>query len=84
MTDVSLDEKAQTRAHARSYHAFTLGLKWVVISLAAVLVFLTVSFATPAGWGWGLFAALMVLGVGVWAMNHGLSHSTETNSLPAL
>ena len=70
--------------HAGSYHRFMLGLKWTAIHLATLIVFLTLWFATPAGFGWGLIAGLVVLGVGIYAMNHGLNHSTERNNPGAL
>jgi hypothetical protein len=63
--------------HAETYHRFMLGVKWVAIHLAALIAFLTLWFATPAGFGGGLLAGLAILAVGVYAMNHGLAHSTE-------
>ena len=63
--------------HAQTYHRFMLGVKWAAVHMAALLVLLTLWFATPAGLGWGLIAGALVLAVGVWAMNHGLAHSTE-------
>jgi ABC-type polysaccharide/polyol phosphate export permease len=67
--------------HALTYHRFMLGLKWVLIHLAALVVLLTVSFATQAGLGWGVVDALVVYAAGVYAMRHGLAHSTEELSL---
>jgi hypothetical protein len=66
--------------HAQTYHRFTLGLKWVAIHLATIIAFLIVWFATPGGFFGGLFVGAVVLAVGVWAMNHGLNHSTERDN----
>jgi hypothetical protein len=66
--------------HAETYHRFMLGVKWVAIHLAAVMVFLILWFATPAGFGWGVIAGLAVVGIGVYVMNHGLAHSTEDDN----
>jgi small-conductance mechanosensitive channel len=66
--------------HAQTYHRFTLGVKWVVIHLATIIVFATVWFATPGGFLGGLFVGAVVLALGVWAMNHGLAHSTERDN----
>jgi len=62
---------------AESYHRFMLGMKWVLITMATSLVFLVTCFATSAGFLPALVLAAIVLAVGVWAMNHGLAHSTE-------
>ncbi len=67
-------------AHASAYHGFMLGVKWMCIHLAAVLVLLVIAFCTSAGLLAGLIAGLIVLGGGVYAMTHGLSHSTEQDN----
>jgi hypothetical protein len=66
--------------HATSYHRFMLGLKWVSITLGSLILALTLWFATPAGFGGGLVVGLVVFAVGVWAMNHGLAHSSEQDN----
>ena len=81
MADLSFDQRALLVAHARTYHAFTLLVKWVCIALGAVIVFLVASFCTPAGMGWGFALAIIVAGVGVYAMRHGLSRSSEEESV---
>ena len=81
MTDVQLDPTSLARAHARSYHSFTLLLKWGLLHLAVILVFLVTTFCTPAGWGLGLFFAILVAAIGIWALTHGLNHSSEAGSL---
>ena len=82
MSDMHLDEDSLLAAHARTFHSFTLGVKWFCIHLATLLTFLVISFCTTAGWGVGLVAAILVLAVAIYAMNHGLNHSTEGGSLP--
>ena len=81
MADLTFDQRALLIAHARTYHAFTLLVKWVCIALATAIAFLVASFCTPAGMGWGFALAIIVVVVGVYAMRHGLSHSSEEDSV---
>ncbi len=68
---------AEVLRHARTYHGFMLGMKWVCISLGTLITLLIAWFATPAGFWGALFCAAIVFAGGAWAMNHGLNHSTE-------
>jgi hypothetical protein len=77
-------ERELIGVHAESYHRFMLGLKWTVFTLASLIVWLTVWFATPAGFLSGLIAGALVLIVGAYAMRHGLAHSTEQDNPGAL
>jgi hypothetical protein len=63
--------------HGLTYHRFMLAVKWFGIHLAAVIALLTLWFATPAGFGGGLFAAVVIVAIGAYAMNHGMEHSSE-------
>jgi hypothetical protein len=63
--------------HAGSYHHFMLGVKWCGIALAAMIAFLTLWFCTPTSFFGALIAGLIILAVGIFAMNHGLAHSSE-------
>lgn len=74
----------QVKIHAMSYHRFMLGLKWTAIHLATVIFFLALWFCTPAGFLGALIAALVVFAVAVFAMTHGLAHSTESDNPHAL
>ena len=67
--------------HAETYHRFMLGVKWFSLHLAALLVLLVLWFATPAGFGGGLVAAIVIMAAGIYALRHGLNHSTERDSL---
>lgn len=67
-------------AHAVSYHRFMLALKWIAISLGSSITFFTLWFATNAGFFVGLIAGLVVFSLGVFAMTHGLAHSTESDN----
>jgi len=69
--------RPELMVHAQNYHRFMLTVKWFSIHAAAVLIFLVLWFCTSAGFGWGLLAGLVVFGAGVYAMTHGLSHSSE-------
>ena len=83
MADETFDQRALLIAHARTYHSFTLLVKWVCITLGTTVVFLIASFCTPAGVGWGLLLALIVAVVGIYAMRHGLAHSSEEDQVRA-
>jgi len=76
----ALDPASDLVRHAVTYHRFMLGVKWVAIHFAAVIVFLTLWFATSAGFIGGLVAGLVVWGVGVYAMRHGMAHSSERDN----
>jgi hypothetical protein len=65
--------------HAATYHHFMLGVKWAAITLASILVFLVLGFATPAGVFSGLVGGVIVFAIGAYVMNHGLAHSTESD-----
>ncbi len=65
--------------HAQTYHRFMLGVKWLSLHLAAILVLLVLGFATPAGFGWGLIAGIAVFAIGAFALTHGLDRSTESD-----
>jgi hypothetical protein len=69
---------AEVLRHAKTYHGFTLGLKWFCIHAATLIVLLVTWFATPAGLAGGVVLAAIVYAGGIWAMNHGLEHSTES------
>lgn len=77
MADLTFDQRALLIAHARTYHAFTLLVKWVCIALGTVIAFLVASFCTPAGMGWGVVLAIIIAVAGIYAMRHGLSRSSE-------
>jgi len=63
--------------HEHTYHRFMLAVKWFAAHLAVAIVLLTLWFATPVGFWGALLVAAIVWGVIVFAMNHGLNHSSE-------
>jgi len=63
--------------HEHTYHRFMLAVKWFVAHLAVLIVVLTLWFATPVGFWGALVTGLVLLGVVIFAMNHGLNHSSE-------
>lgn len=71
---------AEIKRHARTYHGFTLAVKWFSIHLATLLTLLVLWFCAPVGFAGAAVCAAIVLAAGVWAMNHGLAHSTEDES----
>jgi hypothetical protein len=68
--------------HARTYHRFTMLVKWSMITLASVIVFLTLYTATSASFFGSLIVGLVIFALGAYAMRHGLSHSSEAGSAP--
>ena len=68
--------------HGETYHRFMLAVKWFAICFAAVTVFLTMWFATPAGFLWGLVTGAAIFAIGAYAMTHGLDHSSEGQDEP--
>ena len=81
MADVAIDRESILRAHGRTFHGFTLAVKSFCACLATIMTFLVVAFCTPVGWGVGLIAALIVGAVALFALTHGLNHSSEEDSL---
>ena len=77
MATVASTGTPELARHAETYHRFMLGVKWAAIHLASLVVFLTLWFATPAGFVSGLISGLAVFGIGAYAMTHGLNHSSE-------
>lgn len=82
--DPRIDSTAEIIRHANTYHRFMLGVKWAMIHMAALLTFLVLGFATNAGFFAGLVAGLVVFLIGVWAMRHGLNHSSEEEVVPQI
>jgi hypothetical protein len=68
----------QVDEHAMTYHRFMLAVKWCGIHAAALIAFLVLWFATPAGFVGGLTVGLVIFAAGVYAMRHGLAHSSES------
>ena len=82
--DVRIDPAAEFTRHAETYHRFMLGLKWAMITVASMIGFLIVGFATSAGFVGGLVVGVLMFGIGTYAMRHGLAHSSEREMVPVL
>ena len=76
----ALDPVSDLKRHATTYHRFMLGVKWTAIHFAAIITFLTMWFASSAGFFGGLAAGVVVLAVGIYAMANGLGHSSESDN----
>jgi hypothetical protein len=50
---------------ARTFHNVMLMTKWGCLALAAMLLMLVLWFCTPAGFGSGFIAAVIVLALGI-------------------
>jgi hypothetical protein len=81
MADVAIDPESILEAHGRTFHGFTLAVKSFCAVLATIMTFLVMAFCTPAGWGLALLAAIIVAAVAIYALTHGLNHSSEEDSL---
>lgn len=81
MADANVTQESILEAHGRTFHGFTLGVKSFCACLAVIMTFLITSFCTPAGWGVGLVLAIIVAAAAIFALTHGLNHSTEEDSL---
>jgi hypothetical protein len=77
MAAAARTETAELQVHEANYHRFMLAVKWFAIHCAALVAFLTLWFATSAGFFWALIAGLVIVAAGVWAMTHGMAHSSE-------
>ena len=55
-------------AHARTYHAFAVLVRWAMLHTAVVISALTVWFATPAGFFGGLATGIVVFVAGYYGM----------------
>ena len=82
MSEPDLDRLSIIAAHARTFHGFTLGVKWFCIHLATILTALIVAFAMGQGLILGVIAGGIVAAIGIWAMRHGLARSSEGELLP--
>ena len=51
-------------AHERTYKAFNLLIRWCMVALGSAMLFLTVWFATDAGFFGGLAAGVIVFALG--------------------
>jgi uncharacterized membrane protein (DUF485 family) len=80
MAAQSQTQDSDLRVHAATYHRFMLAVKWFAIHFAAVAAFLTLWFATPVGFFGGLITGLVVLAIGIYAMTHGMAHSSESET----
>ena len=80
--DPRIDSTAEIIRHANTYHRFMLGVKWAMITMASLISFLVVAFATNAGLLGGLVVGIVAFLIGVWAMRHGLNHSSDEEVVP--
>ncbi len=63
-----LDKNTILVAHERTYHAFSVLLRWAMLSLASAISGLTVWFATPGGFWGGLVVFALVWTAGYYGM----------------
>jgi hypothetical protein len=81
MAEAQWQDERLLGTHGRWFHGFMPAVKWFCIHIATIIVFLVISFRTSAGLGWGVVDAAVVFAAGVYAMTHGLAHSTEDASI---
>ena len=51
-------------AHERTYHGFNMLIRWAMVALGAGIFWLTLWFATPAGFLGGTLGGLIAFAVG--------------------
>ena len=56
--------KPELQAHERTYHGFSILLRWCMLGLATAITTLTLWFATSAGFLGGLVVGIVVFAVG--------------------
>lgn len=66
--DPELDREAILIAHEKTYHAFSVLLRWSMLGLASVISGLTVGFATSGGFWGGLVVFAIVWTAGYYGM----------------
>jgi len=57
-------DKPDLLAHERTYHGFSILLRWCMLGLATLITTLTVWFATAIGFWGGLIIGIVVFAVG--------------------
>ena len=77
MTTSPQTSDEELERYAATYHRFTLAVKWFGIHLVALTAFLTLWFCTSAGFLSALVAGAVIFAIGIYAMNHGMNHSSE-------
>jgi hypothetical protein len=55
-------------AHEKTYKTFNVLLRWCMVHLASLIVFLTLWFATPAGFWGGLVAGVVIFALGYFGL----------------
>ena len=55
-------------AQAQTFHAVMIGTKWASLAVAVGVMFLTLWFCTPAGFGTAFITAVIVLAIGIFAL----------------
>ena len=50
----------------RTYHSFMVGLRYIMLALIVSITFLILAYGSDAGWGVGLFVAIVELAVGLY------------------
>jgi hypothetical protein len=66
--DFSPEREAILIAHEKTYHAFSILLRWAMLGLASGISSLTVGFATPGGFWGGLVVFAVVWTAGYYGM----------------
>jgi len=62
--DFNDTDKPDLLAHERTYHGFSILLRWCMLGLATAITALTVWFATAIGFWGGLIIGIVVFAVG--------------------
>jgi len=69
MGDTTFHHGGMDIREQRSTYDFFMGLtKWGSLAVAALVLFLTLAFCTPAGAGGAIVISVIVLALGVWGL----------------
>jgi hypothetical protein len=66
--DLAPEREAILIAHEKTYHAFSVLLRWAMLHLASTISALTVWFATPGGFWGGLVVFAVIWTAGYYGM----------------
>ena len=55
-------------AQAQTFHAVMIGTKWASLAIVVGVLFLTLWFCTPAGFGTAFISAVLLLAIGIFAL----------------
>lgn len=62
------DQTMDVVTHEKTYHAFSILTRWAMLVIGDVTLWLTLWFATPAGFWGGAFVAVVCFAIGYYVL----------------